>query len=71
MYISGWEIHTRGLRQIITTAFWEGKIATDDIVWRGPSGDAYIGTMTASIEEEHSEYVDSGLVNEYLEEATS
>ena len=40
MYISSWEIHTKGLRQILTRAFNKGKVKGGDTVWRGPGGDA-------------------------------
>lgn len=67
MYISAWETFTKGLRSALAEATGAGKIGPEDIVWRGPSGDAVVAADPASLPEEYSEYVDSGQVEEYLD----
>jgi hypothetical protein len=67
MYISDWEIHTNGIRNIIQQAVENSKIVASDTVWHGPSGDAVIAATAADIEEEYGDYIDSGQVEEYLD----
>ena len=45
-----------------------GKFITADIIWCGPSGDAIVASDPASLDEEYAEYVDSGQVEEYLDD---
>jgi hypothetical protein len=67
-YISAWEIHTDGLRQIIQQALESEKIAKNDIVWRGPDGSVVVALDPSSLDEEYAEYVDRGTVEEYLDD---
>ena len=66
MYISSWEIHTGSLRKCVAQAVKDGKAATNDIVWTGPSGDAIVAATAAHLNEEYADYTDAGLVEEYL-----
>jgi len=67
-YISAWTIHTGSLRSEIASALEQGEVAASDIVWRGPSGDAIIAASPADLDEEYTEYTDSGMVSEYLDD---
>jgi hypothetical protein len=72
MYISAWEIYTGSLRNILKSAVGREEIKSSDIVWRGPSGDAVVTGDAADLSQDdddapdYSDYVDSGQVNEYL-----
>jgi len=67
-YISSWTIDTEGLSATLAEALSKGKIKSDDVVWAGPSGDAVIAATAADLddEEEYADYIDNGLVKEYL-----
>jgi len=67
-YISAWEIHTSTLRKRVEEAVKSGEARPNDIVWVGPSGDAVTAATAADLEEEYAEYVDKGLVQEYLDD---
>lgn len=67
IYISDWTIHTMGLRAVIEQQLAARNCTPDDIVWRGPSGDAVIASSPAALSEEYAEYTDAGQVSEYLD----
>jgi len=65
-YISSWEIYTSSISQELQKALTDNKIGTESIVWTGPSGDAIVADSAGDLDEEYAEYVDSGLVSEYI-----
>ena len=67
MYISAWDAHKDGMRNSLQAAVKRGEIDQNDIVWRGPSGDAVVTSDPASLNEEYADYTDSGQVSEYLD----
>ena len=68
-YIGAWTIHTSSLRRELQTALQRDEITATDIVWAGPSGDVVVAATASDIEdiEEYAEYIDSGMVSEYLD----
>ena len=67
-HLSAWEIHTKGLGQLVEQAVQANEVNRSDIVWRGPGGDAVICDHPGDLDnsEEYMEYTDSGTVEEYL-----
>ena len=66
VWLSAWEIHTKGIRRLIAEALAADRIASDDIVWCGPDGSAAVGEDVAH--SEYEDYTDSGQVSEYLDD---
>ena len=67
MYISAWAVYTKGLAAKVQQLFHSNYVNRDDVVWVGPSGDAIICADAGGLGEEYGDYMDGGLVEEYLE----
>ena len=67
MYITAQRAYRDGISKCLEIALAANVIATDDIVWAGPSGDYVVGDE--AYDEEYADYSDSGSVAEFIHEA--
>jgi hypothetical protein len=68
VFFTSWQIHTDGLRQLVTKALEDSEVAENDVVWCGPDGSAVVAASPADLEDtEYAEYTDSGMVAEYID----
>jgi len=69
-YISAWEIFRHNFSQILHEALTAGLIEYNDVIWRGPSGDAVVASDPAALND-YADYTDAGTVAEYLMDTDS
>lgn len=66
-FFTAWEVHTKTIGALLEEALGSGEVKATDTVWQGPDGSYAVAETGADLEEEHTEYTDSGTVAEYLE----
>jgi len=68
-YFSAWTIYTKTFAGAFQEALTANQIDASDIVWRGPSGDAMVTSEDDYLlDEEYADYVEDGIVEDYLTE---
>ncbi len=66
-----WTVFQGKLDDAVLIALAAGTINKSDIMWRGPSGDYMIASDSAELDEEYADYIDAGMVDEYLHRGLS
>lgn len=69
-YLTAWEAHTGSVHKWLQSLLDSDDAQPTDIVWRGPDGGYAVHTGGGWPDEEDgtAEYIDSGTVQEWLDE---
>ena len=65
-YFNSWTIHTQTFSGAFQDALTNNQIGASWSVFRGPSGDAVVAENIAELDEDYADYVESGIVEDYL-----
>ena len=67
-YFDSWTIHTQTFAGAFQQALTDNQIGASWGVYRGPSGDAVVAENIAELGEVYADYVEDGIVEDYLSE---
>ena len=66
MFISAWTRFSN-LGKVLKGFIAAGDIAATDTVWQGPDGSVVVAPTAGHLDDEYADYVDEGLVSEYVD----
>jgi len=65
-HFTSWTIHVETLAGAFQKALTDNQIDASWGVYRGPSGDAVVADNIAELDEDYADYVEDGIVEDYL-----